>query len=83
MSTARSAGLLPFRCSLLRHYLSGPNPPSLSWDDAIDALTEPPVKLVITRTGDGRCADTASREIGREVAAWTIGHYFQPVSKKG
>ena len=30
-----------------------------------------------------RTADTASREIGREVAAWTIDNYFQPVSEKG
>jgi hypothetical protein len=30
-----------------------------------------------------RTADTASREIGRQVAGWTIDHYFQPVSEKG
>jgi len=30
-----------------------------------------------------RTADTASREIGREVAAWTIDNYFQPVGAHG
>jgi hypothetical protein len=30
-----------------------------------------------------RTADTASRKIGRQVAAWTIDNYFQPVSEKG
>ena len=26
-----------------------------------------------------RTADTTSREIGRQLAAWTLGHYFQPI----
>jgi hypothetical protein len=30
-----------------------------------------------------RTADTASRKIGRQVAAWTIDHYFQPVGEQG
>jgi hypothetical protein len=29
-----------------------------------------------------RTADTASREIGRQLAAWTLGHYFQPIHGK-
>ena len=30
-----------------------------------------------------RTADTASREIGRQLAAWTLNHYFQPVRGEG
>jgi hypothetical protein len=30
-----------------------------------------------------RFADTASREMGRELAAWTLDHYFQPVHGEG
>jgi hypothetical protein len=30
-----------------------------------------------------RTGDTASRKIGREVAAWTIGNDFQPVGAHG
>jgi hypothetical protein len=30
-----------------------------------------------------RFADTAAREMGRELAAWTLDHYFQPVHGKG
>jgi len=26
-----------------------------------------------------RTADTTSRKLGRQVAGWTIDHYFQPV----
>jgi len=26
----------------------------VAWDDAVDALTDPPMKLVITRTENGR-----------------------------
>ncbi len=40
--------------------IAGPFDPALvtsavvAWDDAIDALTEPPMKLVIARPEDGR-----------------------------
>ena len=30
-----------------------------------------------------RTADTASRKIGRQLADWTLDHYFQPVCQKG
>ena len=30
-----------------------------------------------------RTADTASRKLGKQVAAWTVDHYFQPVDGKG
>jgi hypothetical protein len=29
-----------------------------------------------------RFADTAAREIGRQLTAWTLDHYFQPVHEK-
>jgi hypothetical protein len=28
-----------------------------------------------------RTADTAAKEIGRHLAAWTLGHYFQPIGE--
>jgi hypothetical protein len=28
-----------------------------------------------------RFADTAARDMGRRLAAWTLDHYFQPVDK--
>jgi hypothetical protein len=30
-----------------------------------------------------RFADTASRDMGRRLAAWTLDHYFQPLHEKG
>src|SRR5215469_3725276 len=30
-----------------------------------------------------RTADIASRDLGEQIAAWTLGHYFQPVHGKG
>lgn len=30
-----------------------------------------------------RTADTAARDMGEQVAAWTIDHYFQPVDEEG
>jgi hypothetical protein len=30
-----------------------------------------------------RFADTAARDMGRRLAAWTLDHYFQPLHKKG
>ena len=29
-----------------------------------------------------RTADTTSREMGRQLAAWTLDHYFQPIHGK-
>jgi hypothetical protein len=29
-----------------------------------------------------RFADIAAREMGRQLAAWTLDHYFQPVHEK-
>jgi hypothetical protein len=30
-----------------------------------------------------RTADTASRDLGEQLAAWTLDHYFQPVAGEG
>jgi hypothetical protein len=30
-----------------------------------------------------RFADTAARKMGRQLAGWTLGHYFQPVDEEG
>jgi hypothetical protein len=30
-----------------------------------------------------RFADTAAREMGGQLAAWTLDHYFQPVHGEG
>jgi hypothetical protein len=30
-----------------------------------------------------RTADTAARDMGEQLAAWTLDHYFQPVDEEG
>jgi hypothetical protein len=30
-----------------------------------------------------RSADIASRDLGRQLADWTLDHYFQPVDEEG
>jgi hypothetical protein len=51
--------------------------------DSGDALLQDVVDARVWLGYHFRTADTASREIGREVAAWTIDNYFQPVGEKG
>jgi hypothetical protein len=56
---------------VVRHYDSG------------DALLQDVVNARIWNGFHFRSADIASRNLGGQVAAWTLDHYFQPVDEKG
>jgi hypothetical protein len=53
-----------------RHYDSG----SALLQDVVDARVWLGIHF--------RFADTASRQLGGELAAWTLDHYFQPIHGK-
>ena len=54
-----------------RHYDSG----SALRQDVVDARVWLGIHF--------RSADTAARDLGRQLAAWTLDHYFQPVDEEG
>jgi len=54
-----------------RHYDSGRG----LWRDVVDARVWLGIHF--------RFADTAARDMGRPLAAWTLDHYFQPLHEKG
>jgi hypothetical protein len=56
---------------VVRHYDSG------------DALLQDVVNARVWNGFHFRSADIASRDLGGQVAAWTLDHYFQPVDEEG
>jgi hypothetical protein len=54
-----------------RHYDSG------------DALRQDVVDARVWLGIHFRTADTAARDMGEQVAAWTLDHYFQPAGEEG
>ncbi len=51
--------------------------------DSGDALLQDVVDARVWLGFHFRTADTASRDLGEQVAAWTLDHYFQPVGGEG
>ena len=47
--------------------------------DCGDALLQDVVDARVWLGFHFRTADTASRDLGEQLAAWTLDHYFQPV----
>jgi hypothetical protein len=47
--------------------------------DCADTLLQDVVDARVWEGIHFRTADTAAKEIGRHLAAWTLGHYFQPI----
>ena len=51
--------------------------------DSGDALLQDVVDARVWLGFHFRTADTASRDLGEQLAAWTLDHYFQPVDGEG
>jgi hypothetical protein len=51
--------------------------------DSGDALLQDVVDARVWLGFHFRTADTSSRDLGEQLAAWTLDHYFQPVDGEG